>query len=318
MKACEPLLYLAPMAGVTDSVFRRLCRAYGATGLVTEMVSAKAICYGDRHTLELLGYGEEEKPLTVQLFGHEPEILARAAEKMAALGFAGIDLNAGCPAPKITRNGEGSSLLKDPQLAARCVEAMVKASPLPVSVKFRKGVAKDHDVAEEFARCMEQAGACLLTIHGKTAAQMYAPSVDLDCIRRTVQAVKIPVIGNGEVEDGESARKMLELGCAGVMVGRAACGDPWVFTCIAAQLKGEQVPPISPAERMRVAMAHVHGLVKEKGAYIGVREARKHLAWYMRSFRGAAALRARINNACTEEEMAAICEEACAMQESAL
>lgn len=303
------------MAGVTDSVFRRLCRAYGAAGLVTEMVSAKAICYGDRHTFELLSCGEEEKPLTVQLFGHEPEILARAAEKMAAMGFASLDLNAGCPAPKITRNGEGSSLLRSPQLAAQCVEAMVKASGLPVSVKFRKGIGREDDVAVEFARCMEQAGACHLTLHGKTAAQMYAPSVDLDCIRRTVQAVSIPVIGNGEVEDGASARRMLELGCAGVMVGRAACGDPWVFARITAQLNGQESPAVSAAERMRVAMAHVHGLVEEKGAYVGVREARKHLAWYMRAFRGAAALRARINAACTEGEMAAICEEACAMQE---
>ncbi len=290
------------MAGVTDSSFRALCRENGAAFCVSEMVSAKALYLGDKKTPLLLRFTEAERPFGVQLFGHEPDVMARAArfvEESFAPDF--IDINMGCPAPKITGAGAGSALMKTPALAFDIAAAVCAAVSLPVTAKIRAGWAEN--TAVPFAALLESAGVAALTVHGRTRERMYKPPVDLGVIRAVKAAVHIPVVGNGDIYTPEDMRRMFErTGCDAVAVGRGALGNPFIFRELAAAARGEAAfAPVTARERMHALRRQVCGMVAEKGAYAAFCEARKHAAWYTKGFRGAAALR-RYANAITDME----------------
>ena len=292
---------LAPMAGVADSAFRQICKEFGACYLVGEMASAKGMHYSDKKTARLLTVREQERPIAVQLFGDEPEILAEAARKALAFQPDVIDINMGCPAPKVAGNGGGSALMKTPALAARITEAVVRAVDLPVTVKFRKGWDDQSVNAVEFARAIEQSGAAAVTVHGRTRQQYYAPPVDLDIIAAVKQAVSIPVIGNGDCIDLPSVMKMYEYTkCDLVMIGRGALGSPWIFRQVDRYLTdGTVLPYPSLPERMQVMLRHIKLICENKGESGGMREARKHAAWYMKGMRGAPAFRKQSGELCT-------------------
>lgn len=301
---------LAPMAGVADRAFRELCIEYGASYVITEMVSSKGLTMHDRKSDSLMLLGETEKPAAVQIFGCEPETMAQAAKKAEATGCCAIDINMGCPAPKIAGNGGGSALMKDPGLAAKITEACVKAVSLPITVKIRSGWDENSINAVETAKLLESAGAAAITVHGRTRKQMYAPPVNLDIIRQVKQAVKIPVIGNGDIVDAATAKNMYEsTGCDFIMLGRGALGSPWVFTAINEYFRSGIIRPEPPIEeRMAVMIKHIKKLCEYKGDYIGMREARKHAAWYIKGIRGAAALRQEIGALESMEQLEAIAE----------
>ena len=292
---------LAPMAGVADSAFRQICKEFGACYLVGEMASAKGMHYSDKKTARLLTVREQERPIAVQLFGDEPEILAEAARKALAFQPDVIDINMGCPAPKVAGNGGGSALMKNPALAARITEAVVRAVDLPVTVKFRKGWDDQSVNAVEFARAIEQSGAAAVTVHGRTRQQYYVPPVDLDIIAAVKQAVSIPVIGNGDCIDLPSVMKMYEYTkCDLVMIGRGALGSPWIFRQVDRYLTdGTVLPDPSLPERMQVMLRHIKLICENKGESGGMREARKHAAWYMKGMRGAPAFRKQSGELCT-------------------
>ncbi len=292
---------LAPMAGVADSAFRQICKEFGACYLVGEMASAKGMHYSDKKTARLLTVREQERPIAVQLFGDEPEILAEAARKALAFQPDVIDINMGCPAPKVAGNGGGSALMKNPALAARITEAVVRAVDLPVTVKFRKGWDDQSVNAVEFARAIEQSGAAAVTVHGRTRQQYYAPPVDLDIIAAVKQAVSIPVIGNGDCIDLPSVMKMYEYTkCDLVMIGRGALGSPWIFRQVDRYLTdGTVLRDPSLPERMQVMLRHIKLICENKGESGGMREARKHAAWYMKGMRGAPAFRKQSGELCT-------------------
>ena len=292
---------LAPMAGVADSAFRQICKEFGACYLVGEMASAKGMHYSDKKTARLLTVREQERPIAVQLFGDEPEILAEAARKALAFQPDVIDINMGCPAPKVAGNGGGSALMKNPALAARITEAVVRAVDLPVTVKFRKGWDDQSVNAVEFARAIEQSGAAAVTVHGRTRQQYYAPPVDLDIIAAVKQAVSIPVIGNGDCIDLPSVMKMYEYTkCDLVMIGRGALGNPWIFRQVDRYLTdGTVLPDPSLPEKMKVMLRHIKLICENKGESGGMREARKHAAWYMKGMRGAPAFRKQSGELCT-------------------
>lgn len=302
---------LAPMAGVADRAFRELCRDYGSAVSVGEMVSAKGLCYGDRKSGELLVLGEAERPGAVQLFGDDPDILAEAARRALAWRPDWIDLNMGCPAPKITGSGAGSALMKDPEKAGRIVRAVANAVPLPVTVKFRKGWDAAHVNAVEFARICEANGAAALTVHGRTREQMYQPGADWDIIRAVKAAVAIPVIGNGDVTDAESAAAMYAAtGCDLVMVGRAALGRPWVFRQIERYLADGTLLPDPPLEeRMAVLLRHAELAIRYKGEGIAMREIRRHAFAYMKGVRGGADFRRRAGLVSSLEELRTLADE---------
>lgn len=292
---------LAPMAGATDAVMRRLCAEYGAVCTVSEMVSAKALTMGDRKSVRLMEGGGGGAPFGVQLFGAEPETMAEAARLVCAmrdrLAFDFIDINMGCPAPKITGSGAGSALLKNPPLAGRVAKAVRDAVPgeLPVTVKLRIGWDADTMTGVETALRCADAGAALLTVHGRTRAEQYEPGIHADEIAKIRAAVpkEIPVVANGDVTSAAGALALLAAtGCDGVAVGRSAMGDPWLFARIAAAMRGE-APPAPPAlaERFRVLRRHIYEMCEEKGEFIAMQQARSHAGWYMRGLRGAAALR---------------------------
>ncbi len=287
---------LAPMAGVADRAFRELCTEFGAAYVVGEMASSKGISMSDKKSKELLYISPQERPAAVQIFGDEPQIMAQAALKALAYEPDIIDINMGCPAPKIAGNGGGSALMKRPELAQSIVEACAKAVSLPVTVKIRSGWNSGSINAVELAQRFEAAGAAAVTVHGRTREQMYSPPVNIDIIRHVKQAVNIPVIGNGDVTDGITAREMLDkTGCDLVMVGRGALGRPWIFAQINAFLKdGTILDEPEVEERMSVMLRHIRALCEYKGEYIGMREARKHAAWYMKGIRGAAGYRQEI------------------------
>ena len=284
---------LAPMAGVTDRAFRELCVGFGAAYCTSEMVSAKGLIMSDRKTSALLAISEAERPMALQLFGYEPEVMAEAAKIAAEHSPAAIDINMGCPAPKIAGNHSGSALMKDPALCGRIVEAVVKAVDIPVTVKIRKGWDSSSVNAVEVARACEAAGASMIAVHGRTRAQMYAPPADWEIIAAVKNAVSVPVTGNGDIYTAKDAMRMLEqTGCDLVMVGRGALGNPWIFREINSQYELER--PVSPPgiyERMTVMNRHIGKLCEYKGENVGMREARKHTAWYMRGIKGAAKLR---------------------------
>ncbi len=303
---------LAPMAGVADRALRELCVKQGAAYTVGELVSAKGITLGDRKSAALLTCTQNERPMANQLFGSDPEIMARAAKQAETFDPDFIDLNMGCPAPKVAGGGGGSALMRDPALAERIVRAVVDAVDRPVTVKMRAGWDESEKNAVELAQRCEAAGAAALTVHGRTRAQMYAPPVDREIIRAVKAAVHIPVVGNGDVIDGKSAKRMYEeTGCDFVMVGRAATGAPWVFRQITTYLETGVEPPPPPVEaRMELLCEQVRRMLRYKDPHIALLEARKHAAWYMRGLRGAAELRRKCGALASYADLEALCAEA--------
>ncbi|MBR6531444.1 MAG: tRNA dihydrouridine synthase DusB [Clostridia bacterium] len=301
---------LAPMAGVADRAFRELCTSYGAAYVISEMVSSKGLTMQDKKSKELLYLSEKERPAGAQIFGDNPAIMAEAAIKTMEFSPEFIDINMGCPAPKIAGNGGGSALLKNPPLISEIVESVVKVSPVPVTVKIRIGWDTDSINAVEVAKRIEAAGASALTVHGRTRTQMYAPPVYLDEIARVKKAVGIPVIGNGDIIDGASAKNMLDrTGCDFLMVGRGALGRPWIFKSINEYLENGTILPEPPIEeRMRVMTEHIKLICEYKGERVGMREARKHAAWYIKGIRGAAAFRQEVGTLSTMDELHALAQ----------
>ena len=291
IKGCAAL---APMAGVADRAFRELCVSYGAAYVVSEMISSKGVSLGDRKSKALMQLSDEERPAGVQIFGNDPSVMAQSVKTVLGVTPDFVDLNMGCPAPKIAGNGGGASLMRHPQLAKEIVEAVVAAcGSVPVTVKIRSGWDFENLNAVEMAQNAEKAGAVAVTVHGRTRQQMYAPPVDHQMISEVKKSVSIPVVGNGDIVDGPSAAKMLEeTNCDFLMVGRGALGRPWVFSQINAYLQNGIILPEPPvSERMRVMVKHVRKICEYKGERIGIREARKHAAWYAKGIRGAAKYR---------------------------
>ncbi len=308
---------LAPMAGVADRAFRELCMSCGAAYVISEMVSSKGLTMQDKKSKELLNLSDAERPAGAQIFGDDPEIMAKAALKATEFSPDFIDINMGCPAPKIAGNGGGSALLKKPELIGKIVKRVVEVSPVPVTAKIRIGWDESSINAVEIAKRIEAAGADAITVHGRTKAQMYAPPVSLNEIARVKKAVSIPVIGNGDIVDGKSAKKMLdETGCDFLMVGRGALGNPWIFQCINAYLNNEAAF-IEPTleEKMDVMLRHISVLCEYKGTRIGMREARKHAAWYIKGIRGAASFRQEIGMLSALDELRALADKVISSQQ---
>ncbi len=286
----ETPIFLAPMAGVTDISFRRVCREAGAGLCVTEMVSSRALLYQDKKSNQLMTLDKEETPSSVQLFGNDPECMAEAAQIVCERVSPSIlDINMGCPTPKIVNNGDGCALMKSPDLAAEIVSRVTDKIKIPVTVKFRKGWDSGSVNAVEFARLMEQAGASALTVHGRTRVAMYSGRADLDIIRDVVNAVKIPVIANGDIFSIEDVRRAFKYtGASAVMIGRGAFGNPWIFTQAKAFFEAKEIPPLPPLrERLLVAQNQILHSAKMRGERPAILEARRHLAWYLRGVRGA-------------------------------
>ena len=300
-------LALAPMAGVTDLAFRTICREQGAGLTCTEMVSAKALCFQDKKSIPLLQLGEGEYPAAAQIFGSDPvcmEEAAAIARQVSGADF--IDINMGCPVPKVAGNGAGSALMKDPAKCAAIVAAVKRNTDLPVTVKIRAGWDKEHKNAVEVAKACEEAGAAAIAVHGRTRDQMYMGRADWDIIRQVKQAVQVPVIGNGDVVDAQSACQLLDAtGCDMVLVGRGAMGNPWVFRQINAYLRDSCtiLPPPGIAERIVVIRRHMDALCVLKGEQRAMREARKHVGWYLHGVRGAAQFRRRAGELSTLEDL---------------
>lgn len=296
---------LAPMAGVTDLPFRLLCKKMGAGLVCMEMVSAKAIYYNNKNTDSLLEIHPSELPASLQLFGSDPEILAEMAKRIEERPFSILDFNMGCPVPKVVNNGEGSALMKNPRLAEKILSGLVKAVKKPVTVKLRKGFDDAHCNAVELARIAESCGVAAVAVHGRTREQYYSGRADWDMIRQVKEAVKIPVIGNGDVDSPQAAKEMLDrTGCDGVMIGRAAQGNPWIFRDTVKFLEeGVVSQPPDREEKKRLALEHARLQLEYKGEYTAVREMRKHLAWYTSGLPNSARFRQMINSMETMEAL---------------
>lgn len=301
---------LAPLAGITDAPMRRICRQMGASLTYSEMVSAKGMYYGDRKTEKLLALYDDEGPTACQIFGSEPEVIAFAAEKLEQYGHALLDINMGCPMPKVVRNGDGSALLKDPVRIERIVAAAVAHTTKPVTAKIRIGYGAGENNAVETAKAIEAGGGAAVAVHGRTRAQLYTGKADWDAIAAVKQAVKIPVIGNGDVTDVSSARAMMEqTGCDLVMIGRGALGNPWLFRDLSRDWQGlPPVPPPSLPEIREMLLCHLDDLTGWKGDYTAVREMRKICGWYIRGIPGSAAFRRRVNQITDVDELRRIIE----------
>ena len=288
---------LAPMAGVTDLAFRRLCKEQGAGLICMEMVSAKAISFHNKNTEKLMEIEEKERPVSMQLFGSDPDLIAEMAAQIEERPFDILDLNMGCPVPKVVNNGEGSALMKNPKLAAEIVRKTAKAIQKPLTVKIRKGFDEAHSNAVEMAKYLEDAGAAAIAVHGRTREQYYAGKADWEIIRQVKEAVSVPVIGNGDVTDPISAHKMMEeTGCDGVMIGRASRGNPWIFRQLVEYDKTGNIPERPDvAELKAMILRHARLQLQYKGEYTGIREMRKHVAWYTAGYPHSAAIRRRVN-----------------------
>lgn len=312
---------LAPMASVADRAYRTLCREYGACYTVSELISAKGLCYQDTKTAELCTVTEKERPMALQLFGSEPDFIERAVEKCMSYKPDILDLNMGCPVPKVVNNNSGSALMKDIQLAASLVKAAKRASSVPVTVKFRKGWNGESVNAVEFAKAMEDAGADALAVHGRTRDQMYSGKADWDIITQVKKAVSIPVIGNGDVTNLNECLEMYrQTGCDLVMIGRASYGNPFIFKEINSHFEGTAYTPPTIEERMEVMLYHIRLILSQKedgSEERAMKEARKHASWYMKGLYGAASFRAKCYSLETYEDAQRLAEEFLELQKSA-
>ena len=312
-------IFLAPMAGVSDLAYRKIARKYGADVCVSEMVSSKAICFKDKKTALIAHIEPWDTPIGIQIFGHEPEVMAECAYLISNALYEHrkndlvpdfIDINMGCPARKIVTSGDGAALMKDPQLCGKIVSACVKKSKVPISVKIRAGWDKNSINCEEVAKICEYNGASALTIHARTREQMYEPSANWKIIKQVKESVKIPVIGNGDIFSAQDAINMFEsTRVDSIMVGRGAMGNPYIFDEIKCLLSGKSYTPPSVSEKIETIKEHINLLVLEKGEHIGICEARKHVSWYLRGISGVGKARLRVNQAKTLEEMMEIFEE---------
>ncbi len=296
---------LAPLAGITDMAFRRICRSFGAGYAETEMVSAKALSFNDKKSFELMELSEDEHPCGIQLFGSEPNVISNAAVLAKNEGADVIDVNMGCPAPKIAGNGSGSALMKNPKLCGEIVAAIKSKVDLPVTVKIRKGFDSENVNAAEVAKICEQNGADAIIVHGRTRQQYYSGKCDLDIIKTVKSAVSVPVIGNGDVKDIKSAQKMLEYtGCDAVMVARAALGNPWIFRTLKEYFdKGIIINPPSHEDKLKIMREHIELVCSYKGERLGMLQSRKQIAWYLKGFNGAAKFRNEAGTVSTLDDM---------------
>ena len=307
----ENNIILAPMAGVTDLPFRLLCKEQGVGMTCTELVSAKAISFHNKNTESLLEISEKERPVSLQLFGSAPDIISEVASYIEERPFDILDINMGCPVPKVAGNGEGSALMQNPKLVGEIIYKTARAIKKPVTVKIRKGFSEKNVNAVEIAKIAEANGAAAIAVHGRTREQYYSGKADWDIIRQVKEAVKIPVIGNGDVDSPQKAKELLEqTGCDGIMVGRGARGNPWIFREIKAYLeKGELIPRPSKDEIKSMMLRHARMQIEYKGTYTGIREMRKHISWYTAGFPGSAKLRGAINLVETYEELEQLLEQ---------
>ncbi len=310
VKLANPYI-LAPMAGVTDRPFRLLCKEQGAGLLCMEMISAKALQYKNRNTKALLSIDPREYPVSLQLFGSDPKIISEQAKAIEELPFQILDINMGCPVPKVVKNGEGSALMKNPKLVYEIVYQTARAIEKPVTVKIRKGFDDTCVNAVEIARVIEEAGGAAVAVHGRTREQYYSGQADWEIIRKVKEAVSIPVIGNGDVTSGEKALKMKEeTGCDGIMIGRGAQGNPWIFQDLLEYERTGQMPGRPSAKELKETMLrHARLQIEFKGGYLGIREMRKHVAWYTKGLPGSAKLRDEINQVESYEELEALLDE---------